>query len=160
LNVFTIRVPTLQESGDDIFFIAEAFLRRFAERMGRRFEELTDEDKRLLKAYSWPGNVRELQNVIERALILSSGRKLDLSRAMPQADGREQAEAAAASLTGSQPEKVLNSVELQALEKRNLLRALETCGWRISGVNGVSALMGLPPSTVSSRMKAFGIRRL
>ncbi len=48
--------------------------------------------KRLLKAYSWPGNVRELQNVIERALILSSGRKLDLSRAMPQADGGEQAE--------------------------------------------------------------------
>ena len=160
LNVFPIRLPTLQERGDDIFLLAEAFLRRFAERMGRRFEELTDEDKQLLTAYSWPGNVRELQNVIERALILSSGRKLDLSRAVPQADGREQAETAAASLTSSQPEKVLNFVELQALEKRNLLRALETCGWKISGVNGVSALMGLPPSTVSSRMKALGIRRL
>ena len=69
LNVFPIRVPTLQERADDIFLLAEAFLRRFSVRMGRRFEELTDEDKRLLKAYSWPGNVRELQNVIERALI-------------------------------------------------------------------------------------------
>jgi PAS domain S-box-containing protein len=62
--------------------------------------------------------------------------------------------------SSSQPEKVLNSVELQELEKRNLLRALETCGWKISGVNGVSAIMGLPPSTVSSRMKALGIRRV
>ncbi len=92
LNVFPIRLPSLRERGDDILLLAEAFGRRFAERMGRRFDELTDEDKQLLKAYSWPGNVRELQNVIERALILSSGRKLDLSRAMPQADGGEQAE--------------------------------------------------------------------
>jgi PAS domain S-box-containing protein len=160
LNVFPIRLPALRERGDDILLLAEAFGRRFAERMGRRFDELTDEAKRLLKAYSWPGNVRELQNVVERALILSSGRKLDLSRAMPHADGGEQAEAVATASTASQPAKVLSAVELQEFEKRNLLRALETCGWKISGAEGVSALMGLPPSTVSSRIKALGIRRL
>jgi transcriptional regulator with GAF, ATPase, and Fis domain len=160
LNVFPIRLPALRERGDDVFLLAEALGRRFAERMGRRFEELTDEDKRLLKAYSWPGNVRELQNVIERALILSSGRKLDLSRAMPQRDGVEQAEAVPAASTAPQPAKVLCAVELEEFEKRNLLRALETCGWKISGAEGVSALLGLPPSTVSSRMKALGIRRL
>jgi len=160
LNVFPIRLPALRERGDDIFLLAEALGRRFAERMGRRFEALADEDKRLLKAYSWPGNVRELQNVIERALILSSGRKLDLSRAMPQADGGEQAEAVPAASTAPQPAKVLCAVELEEFEKRNLLRALETCGWKISGAEGVSALLGLPPSTVSSRMKALGIRRL
>jgi formate hydrogenlyase transcriptional activator len=55
---------------------------------------------------------------------------------------------------------VLSAVELEELEKRNLLRALEACGWKISGAKGVSALLGLPPSTVSSRMKALGIRRL
>ena len=91
LNVFPIRVPSLQERGEDILLLAGAFGRRFAERMGRRFEELTEEDKGLLKACAWPGNVRELQNVIERALILSSGHKLELSRAMPQADGGERA---------------------------------------------------------------------
>ncbi|HEY5704105.1 MAG TPA: sigma 54-interacting transcriptional regulator [Terrimicrobiaceae bacterium] len=160
LNVFPIRVPTLQERGDDIFLLAEAFGRRFAERMGRRFDELTDEDKRLLKAYAWPGNVRELQNVIERALILSSGRKLDLSRAMPQADSGERVEFATTASTSPQPAKVLSAIELEELEKRNLLRALETCGWKISGPKGVSALMGLPPSTVSSRIKALGIHRL
>ncbi|MGC2577139.1 MAG: sigma 54-interacting transcriptional regulator, partial [Terrimicrobiaceae bacterium] len=69
LNVFPIRLPSLRERGEDIFLLAEAFGRRFAERMGRRFDELTEEDKRQLKSYSWPGNVRELQNVIERALI-------------------------------------------------------------------------------------------
>ncbi len=161
LNVFPIRLPSLRERGDDIFLLAEAFGRRFAERMGRRFDELTDEDKRLLKAYSWPGNVRELQNVIERALILSSGRKLDLSRAMPQADGGEHVGRTCRPLRAApQPAKVLSAVEFEEFEKRNLLRALETCGWKISGAKGVSALLGLPPSTVSSRIKALRIQRL
>ncbi|MGB8464507.1 MAG: sigma 54-interacting transcriptional regulator [Terrimicrobiaceae bacterium] len=160
LNVFPIRLPALRERGDDIFLLAEAFGRRFAERMGRHFEGLADEDKRRLKAYSWPGNVRELQNVIERWLILSSGCKLDLSRAMPQVDGGEQVETAAAALSASQPTKVLSAAELEEFEKRNLLRALETCGWKISGAKGVSALLGLPPSTVSSRIKALRIQRL
>jgi transcriptional regulator with GAF, ATPase, and Fis domain len=160
LNVFPIRLPALRERGDDIFLLAEAFGQRFAERMGRRFEELTDENKILLKAYFWPGNVRELQNVIERALILSSGRKLDLSRAMPQADGGERDENVLAASTAPQPAKVLSAAELEEFEKRNLLRALEMCGWKISGSRGVSALMGLPPSTVSSRIKALAIRRV
>jgi len=159
LNVFPIRLPALRERGDDIFLLAEAFGRRFAERMGRRFEELTDENKILLKAYSWPGNVRELQNVIERALILSSGRKLELSRAMPQADDGQQDAAVPAGLIAPQPAKVLSAIELEELEKRNLLRALEECGWKISGAKSVSALLGLPASTVSSRIKALGIRR-
>ncbi|MGA7394555.1 MAG: sigma 54-interacting transcriptional regulator [Terrimicrobiaceae bacterium] len=159
LNVFPIRLPSLRERGEDIFLLAEAFGRRFAERMGRRFDELTEEDKRQLKSYSWPGNVRELQNVIERALILCSGRKLDLSRAMPRLDGGEDFGAVPVDSGHSQPGKVLNSIEFEEFEKRNLLRALETCGWKISGVGSVSALMGLPPSTISSRIKALGIRR-
>jgi len=160
LNVFPLRLPALRERRDDICLLAEAFGRRFAERMGRHFEELTDEDRQLLKAYPWPGNVRELQNVIERALILSSGRKLDLSRAMPRLNGGTESEAVPAGSSISQTAKVLTADELEEFEKRNLLRALETCGWRISGGGGVSALMGLPPSTVSSRMKSLGIRRL
>jgi transcriptional regulator with GAF, ATPase, and Fis domain len=159
LNVFPIRLPALRERGEDIFLLAEALGRRFAERMGRRFEELTDEDKGLLKAYSWPGNVRELQNVIERALILSSGHKLELTRAMPQADDGQQDAAVPAGSITPQPAKVLSAIELEELEKRNLLRALEECGWKISGAMSVSALLGLPPSTVSSRIKALGIRR-
>ena len=79
---------------------------------------------------------------------------------MPQVDGGEQVETAAAALSASQPTKVLSAAELEEFEKRNLLRALETCGWKISGAKGVSALLGLPPSTVSSRIKALRIQRL
>jgi transcriptional regulator with GAF, ATPase, and Fis domain len=159
LNVFPIRVPSLQERGEDILLLAEAFGRRFAERTGRRFEELTEEDKRLLEAYAWPGNVRELQNVIERALIVSSGHQLELSRAMPQADGGEQAGDVPAASSAIQAAKVLSAAEVEQFEKGNLLRALERCGWKISGAKGVSALLGLPASTVSSRIKTLGIRR-
>ena len=127
--------------------------------MGRRFDELTEEDRRQLRSYSWPGNVRELQNVIERALILCSGRKLDLSRGMPRLDSGEDFGAVSIDSSHLQPGKVLNSLEFEEFERRNLLRALETCGWKISGVGSVSALMGLPPSTISSRIKALGIRR-
>jgi formate hydrogenlyase transcriptional activator len=152
LNVFPIRLPALRERGDDIFLLAEAFGQRFAERMGRRFEGLTDEDKRLL-------NVRELQNVIEHALILSSGGNFDLSRALPRLERGGEPEALVVNPLSSRSEKVLNSEELQEFERRNLLRALEMCGWKISGGRGVAALMGLPPSTVSSRIKALGIHR-
>ena len=160
LNVFPICLPDLCEREDDIILLAEAFAQRFAARMGRRFERLTPEEQQLLKSYSWPGNVRELQNVIERALILSSGRKLDLSRAMPLPDGRLAPEAAAgSSSTTDNPAKVLTALQLEEFERRNLLRALETCGWKISGSEGVAALLGLPPSTVASRIKALGISR-
>jgi formate hydrogenlyase transcriptional activator len=157
LNVFPIRLPALRERDDDIFLLAEAFGQRFAKRMGRRFEGLTDEDKALLKAYCWPGNVRELQNVLERALILSSNGKLDLSRAIPRRDGRMQLEVT--SINSADCEKVLSCHELQELERRNLVRALEICRWKISGERGVATLMDLPPSTVASRIKALGIRR-
>ena len=83
LNVFPIRLPSLRERGDDILLLAEAFGLRFAERMGRRFDELTERE-RAAESLRLAGNVRELQNVIERALILSSGRKLELSRACPR----------------------------------------------------------------------------
>ncbi|HEY5814028.1 MAG TPA: sigma-54 dependent transcriptional regulator [Terrimicrobiaceae bacterium] len=157
LNVFPICVPALRERGDDILLLAEVFAQRFAKRMGRRFERLTDEDKALLNAYCWPGNVRELQNVVERALILSSNGKLDLFRAIPRPEGRVKREVTPVNSVNC--EKVLNSHELQELERRNLLRALEICRWKISGERGVAALMDLPPSTVASRIKALGVRR-
>ena len=159
LNVFPISVPALRERGNDICLLAEAFVQRFAERMGRRFDSLTDQDGQLLKSYSWPGNVRELQNVIERALILSSGHALDLSRAMPRFDDEARVEPMEAALADHRQARILTAAEIEELEKKNLLFALEKCGWKISGAEGVSILMGLPPSTIASRMKTLGIRR-
>lgn len=159
LDVFPIRVPALRERGDDICLLAEAFVRRFAERMGRRFEDLTDRDRELLRSYDWPGNVRELQNVIERALILSPARTLDLGRAIPRPDNGAEIESACADPAARPQIRVLTAVEMEDLEKRNLLLALEKSEWKISGVDGAAMLLGLPASTIASRIKALGIRR-
>jgi transcriptional regulator with GAF, ATPase, and Fis domain len=159
LDVFPIRVPALRERGDDICLLAEAFVRRFAERMGRRFEDLTDRDRELLRSYDWPGNVRELQNVIERALILSPARTLDHGRAIPRPDNGAEIESACADPAARPQIRVLKAVEMEDLEKRNLLLALEKSEWKISGVDGAAMLLGLPASTIASRIKALGIRR-
>ncbi len=152
LNVFPVHVPALRERGRDVELLAAEFARRFAHRMGRRVGQLGDSQLALLRGYDWPGNVRELQNVIERAVILSSGPELALERAMTGFTGAPKANADA-------PNRILNSDELQDLERANLERALEACRGRIAGENGAARLLGVPPSTLRSRMKALGIGR-
>jgi PAS domain S-box-containing protein len=156
LNVFPVRVPSLRERGADIALLARAFVERFARRMGRRLEPLHADQLQRLQAYSWPGNVRELQNVIERAIILATGSRLDLHRALPA----DPAPTPPLAITqDSATPRVLSAAELLSLERANLERALAAAGGKISGNDGAAELLGLPPSTVTSRMKALGIQR-
>jgi formate hydrogenlyase transcriptional activator len=115
---------------------------------------LHPDDVRRLQDYSWPGNVRELQNVIERAIILTSGSRLDLHRAMPHTA----APAMAAPETVSDG-RIYSAQELEALERANIERVLAACGGKVSGENGAAQRLGLPASTLSSRMKVLGIKR-
>jgi transcriptional regulator with GAF, ATPase, and Fis domain len=156
LNVFPLRVPPLRERGGDVALLARAFAERFARRMGRRIELLHPDDFRRLQDYPWPGNVRELQNVIERAIIFSSGTRLDLNRAMPET--ATPAPPPVARNDGGE-ERILNAKELESLERVNIERALSACGGKIAGENGAACRLGLPPSTLTSRMKALGIQR-
>ncbi|HVR34407.1 MAG TPA: sigma 54-interacting transcriptional regulator [Methylomirabilota bacterium] len=156
LNVFPLRVPPLRERADDVTLLARAFAERLARRMGRRLEPLHSDDLRRLQQYPWPGNVRELQNVIERALILSTGSRLELDRAMPDAGPRAQAPEAPA---GAGEERILSAREMEALERANIERALAACGGKVSGEEGAARRLGLAASTLSSRIKALGIRR-
>jgi transcriptional regulator with GAF, ATPase, and Fis domain len=156
LNVFPIRLPPLRERGDDVVLLAEAFARRFARRSGRSLLPLGDADARRLEAYHWPGNVRELQNVIERAVITSRDGRLNLARALPLPEG---APHAAESGGGETPGRLLTEAEVRELERENLRRALERAGWKVSGDGGAAGLLGVSPSTLSSRMKALGLRR-
>jgi PAS domain S-box-containing protein len=156
LNVFPIRLPPLRERGDDVVLLAEAFARRFARRSGRCLLPLGDADARRLEAYHWPGNVRELQNVIERAVITSRDGRLNLARALPLPEG---APHAAESGGGETPGRLLTEAEVRELERENLRRALERAGWKVSGDGGAAGLLGVSPSTLSSRMKALGLRR-
>ena len=157
LNVFPVEVPPLREREDDIVLIASTLAQRFAQRMGRTIQPLSDRDIRRLKSYSWPGNVRELQNVIERAVITSQGGRLNLDRALPEADKGTSATSTAS--VEEHPERIRTIHEIEELERQNLIRALEATNWRVSGENGAARLLGINSSTLSSRMKALGIKR-
>jgi PAS domain S-box-containing protein len=157
LHVFPIEVPPLRERGDDVVLLANAFMHRFSKRMGRQLDPLHREDLRRLASYDWPGNIRELQNVIERAIILTHGTRLDLARALPVA-GVSYPDEEAGTPAGDTP-RILTVHELEELERENLRRALEACGGKISGSGGAAQLLGVPASTFSSRMKALGVCR-
>jgi PAS domain S-box-containing protein len=156
LNVFPLRVPSLRERGTDITLLARAFVERFARRMGRRIDSMHPDDIRRIQNYSWPGNVRELQNVIERAIILATGNKIELHRALPVEGAQLPSPEDLGN--GSMPD-VLTAAELESLERTNLERALTACAGKISGDGGVAQRLGLPASTVTSRMKALGIQK-
>jgi transcriptional regulator with GAF, ATPase, and Fis domain len=156
LNVFPIRLPPLRERREDIGNLAAAFARKFAQRMGRTLEPLSEDCLRRLQAYHWPGNVRELQNIIERAVITSRNGRLNLDRALPDSVNTT---AVALGSREDTNRRVRTAKELEELEHDNILAALETCGWKVAGENGAAKLLGMKPTTLSSRMKALGIER-
>ena len=100
--------------------------------------------------------MRELQNVIERAVITARDGRLNLDRALPEIAGEMIAEVA---LSAEPLKRVRTAKEIEELEQANLLAALEATGWRVAGENGAAQLLGMKPTTLSSRIKALGIER-
>jgi transcriptional regulator with GAF, ATPase, and Fis domain len=148
LNVFPLEIPPLRARREDVVVLAEHFLRKF-----RREATLTDAQRALLTGHDWPGNVRELEHVIERAVILSPPRgPLLLEQSL-------QLRPTAAPQPVEPPAGLMSDGELRALERGNILAALERAGWRIAGAGGAAELLGIRPSTLRDRMKAFGIQR-
>jgi transcriptional regulator with GAF, ATPase, and Fis domain len=156
LSVFPITLPPLRDRGDDIGLLAQEFARQFAGRMGRRIEPLSPAMAARLKAYAWPGNVRELQNVMERAVITARDGRLNLDRALPAPSIPESIEVGDG---GGGPEDLLTVDDLARIERDNLRRALERAAWKVAGESGAARLLGMAPSTLTSRMKALGLRR-
>jgi transcriptional regulator with GAF, ATPase, and Fis domain len=149
LGVFPIAIPPLRDRGNDILLLARHFLDVHMGRARRTGLSLSPDDAARLLAYDWPGNVRELDHVIERAVILSRAPPLRLDLALPL---RGPARPAAL------PE-ILREDDLQRIERENLMLALKKAGYRISGPGGAADLLGMRPSTLRDRMKAFGISR-
>jgi PAS domain S-box-containing protein len=156
LNVFPLRLPALRERREDIGVLAAAFAQKFAQRLGRTIEPLSRDCLRRLQAYGWPGNVRELHNIIERAVITSRDGKLNLDRALPESVN---AMAAALADDRAAAKHVRTAKELVEIERSNLIAALESADWKIAGENGAAQLLGVKPTTLSSRIKALGIQR-
>jgi formate hydrogenlyase transcriptional activator len=146
LNVFPIVVPPLRERADDIPRLVRHFTQRFARRMGRRIESIPMATMDALARYPWPGNVRELQNVIERAVILSPGKCLQV----PIGDLPSETQSL---------EPTAESVTLADAEREHILSALNETGWVIGGPKGAATRLGMKRSTLQHKMKRLGISR-
>lgn len=156
LSVFPIDVPPLRKRPEDILQLAQHFLEQTCNEFGRTSLKLTQSQAQIIQAYDWPGNVRELKNVIERAVILSKGNNLRLDMSLPESAGR-----AAGVDIGHPPgdDQVLTEKQMRALQKQNLAAALRQTNWRVSGKDGAAELLGIKPTTLTDRIKSFGIRK-
>lgn len=153
LNVFPIEIPALRDRGRDVCLIADDMIEYFSKKMGRKIKPLTAAQQQLFLKYGWPGNVRELQNLIERAVIVSQNGGIDWSEIIPNSNPSEEM------TPKTKSEHIYTSQELIQLEKQNILNALKKSQWKISGKNGAAALLGLRPTTLTSKIKALGISR-
>jgi len=143
LNVFPVRLPPLRERREDIPPLVFYFAQRFAKRLRRSIESVSRESLDLLCRWPWPGNIRELQNVIERAVILSRGPVLTVSRA----------EFETAVPTTAAP------VTLEDAEREHILRALADTNWVIGGPGGAAARLGVKRTSLVSTMRRLHIVR-
>jgi len=168
LNVFPVRLPPLRERQDDIPLLVHFLVNKFALRIGKHLDGVGRATMQRLSEYPWPGNVRELENVLERAVILATGRTLEVApdllpapaatrpveqRAQPECLGNAPVVAAAPSAPG-QP-----LPQLEAVERDYILTVLRHTKWVITGPRGAAKVLGLNPSTLRSRIKKLGISR-
>jgi PAS domain S-box-containing protein len=152
LNVFPIHVPPLRDRREDVLLLASYFAERFARQLGKPVPRISAQTGARLLAYDWPGNVRELANVIERAVILSRTAELEIAPEVLAAP-RGDAAAAAPPAARSAP------LTLADAEREHIHAVLERSGWRLGGKSGAAARLGMPESTLRSRMKKLGIER-
>lgn len=141
LNVFQITVPPLRERMEDILPLVWSFVQEFSKRIGKRIESIPQKSVEALQAYPWPGNVRELRNVVERAMIITTGTTLHMDVPKIAQSGSDR------------------SGTLEEVEKRHIIEVLNTTGWRVSGKAGAAEILGLNPKTLESRMQRLGIQR-
>ena len=146
LAVFPLDVPPLRERRSDVPLLVEYFTHRYARRVGKRIRSVTKETAQLLQSYDWPGNIRELQNVIERAVILCDSEPLSIdarwlsSRSLP-----------------TPPVTSLSTGTLVTHEKDAIEAALKDSKGRVAGPFGAAGRLGVPASTLESKIKALRI---
>lgn len=147
LNIFPIKVPPLKDRREDIPLFINWFATKYGQKVGKNFDTIPQKSIDELNHYSWPGNVRELENMIERAVITSTGKKLKLDI-----------------LVNQNPPPLIthnsgSEKTYQEFEQAFLYDVLIETGWKIEGPYGAAHKLGLKPSTLRNRMKRLSIRR-
>ncbi|MBU1565666.1 MAG: sigma 54-interacting transcriptional regulator [Proteobacteria bacterium] len=143
LSIFPITVPPLRDRPEDIPLLVAFYIKKIAKRMGKYIEIITERTMNALKEYHWPGNIRELENVLERAVINSSGPKLRLADELRK------------------PTKNVSTSPqtMEAVERNHILEVLEMTNWKVSGKGGASEILGLDRSTLRARMAKLNIEK-
>jgi PAS domain S-box-containing protein len=153
LNVFPIEMPPLRDRREDIPLLMEYFLDHFARKAGKTFQAVEKKSLNLLESYPWPGNIRELQNVIERSVIVNDTDIFSVDESWlsryPRTHPRE---------SDPQPSHLL-SKRPASTEKELIETALRECGGRVSGSSGAAVKLGIPGSTLESKIKSLKINK-
>jgi PAS domain S-box-containing protein len=148
LNVFPIEVPPLRKRKEDIPMLVEYFVKRYAEKAGKQIRKIDNNTLKLCQAYPWPGNIRELQNIVERSVILSSGDTFWIEKAWLASP-----EPARQESSGPLPDTLQNQ------EKEIIETALAECKGKVAGPGGAAAKLGIPRSTLDSKIKQLNIKK-
>jgi formate hydrogenlyase transcriptional activator len=147
LSVFPVTIPPLRDRADDVPKLVRYFTQKYARRMNKPIQNISQQTMDALMRYAWPGNVRELENLVERAVILSRGTTLDIPRSELRTGPESPAGDPAAPMT------------LEDAEREHIRRTLEQVNWVVGGANGAAAKLGMKRTTLQSKMKKLGIAR-
>jgi len=144
INVFPIHIPPLRERAEDIPILIEHFVNKYSKEYNKNIKYISEEAKHSLYSYNWPGNIRELENLIQRAVILSNDKHLNLPNIKP-----------------SVKEQLISSttLTLNEVQRLHILKTLKKCNWKIGGDGGAAQVLELKPSTLRDKMKKLHITR-
>ena len=148
LNVFPIHLPPLRQRPEDIIPLTQHFLATYSSRSGKQVTQISNQALQRLLAYSWPGNIRELENIIHRSVLLAKNDTLD--------DIQLPVSTAALEFVGGSD---LHLNTIRENERAHILAVLQKCNGRIRGSGGAAEILGVPPTTLASKMQKLGIKR-
>lgn len=143
LNVFPIKIPALRERIEDIPLLCHSIIRQLNQKLNKDIQGISKFSLNKLTSYHWPGNIRELQNILEREVILSTSRTLNIQQ----------------KFSNNQVSKQSAAKPLAEIEKAYIIEVLNEQDWQIGGEQGAAKVLGLPDSTLRSRMKKLAIKR-
>ncbi|SFN30272.1 Transcriptional regulator containing GAF, AAA-type ATPase, and DNA-binding Fis domains [Chitinophaga sp. YR627] len=151
LNVFPVELPSLRERKDDIPLLAQHFVDKLSEKLSRNVTDISPDALKALRSYDWPGNIREMEHVMERSLLMTIGtvlKQIMLPKVVTQQVGT--------TISSSDGNRIKT---LEEMEIEHILQVLKSCKGKVCGVGGAAELLGLPPSTLNSKIRKLGIKR-